>query len=43
MKVLDRDEWASILKEAKAKLKRPQCHREKQYTCVGHTVSGETR
>jgi hypothetical protein len=26
MKALDRDEWASIIKEAKTKLKGPYCH-----------------
>jgi hypothetical protein len=29
-KALEREEWASIIKEAKAKLKGSWCHREKK-------------
>jgi len=31
-KALDREEWASIIKEAKAKLKGPYCYRRKKIT-----------
>jgi len=29
-KALDREEWASIIREAKAKLKGPLCYRKKK-------------
>jgi hypothetical protein len=31
-KALEREEWASIIKEAKAKLKGPKCYRKKKKT-----------
>jgi hypothetical protein len=37
MKALEREEWASIIKEAKAKLKGKQCYRKKKWsimTCI---------
>jgi hypothetical protein len=30
MKALDREEWASIVREVKAKLKGPWCYRKKK-------------
>jgi hypothetical protein len=40
IKALDRVKWTSIIKEAKAKLKGPQCYRKKK---VDILVESETR